>query len=364
MTYGWAILIIVIVAAVLYSLGIFNPTSFVATESVSGFAGLGSVQAQCQAGGLAMSIGDSIGSEINVTSISMTVDGDTYSTVFPSYKGYPADYLILPDQAHNFILTNACPNGTGHFSATVTVSYTEVGQVFPGPYQSTGTISGSSVTQWPLYTSSLVGYWPLDEGSGMTAHDLSGNGNTGTLVNSPKWLSGSSCRFSGCLNLSSASSQYITASATGLPSGTSAFTLTAWVKQPALNTNAILSFGTGVTNEGALIYITATGYLDGQFYGSGASGVNQSVSTGTWHFISMTYSGSGQSVMLYLDGSGASYSIGQTPSIVLGSVYLCANTVPSSACTATVEDARIYNTALSASAVAALYQSSVPNFEQ
>jgi hypothetical protein len=52
--YGWAILIIV--ATVLYSLGIFNLASFVATESVSGFAGLGSVQAQCQAGGLAMSI--------------------------------------------------------------------------------------------------------------------------------------------------------------------------------------------------------------------------------------------------------------------------------------------------------------------
>ncbi|GEM_PF-3901780 len=34
----------------------------------------------------------------------------------------------------------------------------------------------------------LVGYWRLDEGSGTTVEDLSGNGNTGTLVNGPMWV--------------------------------------------------------------------------------------------------------------------------------------------------------------------------------
>lgn len=36
----------------------------------------------------------------------------------------------------------------------------------------------------------LVGYWKLDEGSGTTATDSSGNGNTGTLVNGPTWTAG------------------------------------------------------------------------------------------------------------------------------------------------------------------------------
>ncbi|MEM2129704.1 MAG: LamG domain-containing protein [Candidatus Bathyarchaeia archaeon] len=36
----------------------------------------------------------------------------------------------------------------------------------------------------------LVGYWKFDEGSGTTATDSSGNGNTGTLVNGPKWVNG------------------------------------------------------------------------------------------------------------------------------------------------------------------------------
>ncbi|MCL4399276.1 hypothetical protein M1293_02090, partial [Candidatus Parvarchaeota archaeon] len=46
MTYGWAILIIVIVAAVLYSLGIFSPSSSI-SSTVTGFSNLGSVAANC-----------------------------------------------------------------------------------------------------------------------------------------------------------------------------------------------------------------------------------------------------------------------------------------------------------------------------
>ena len=36
----------------------------------------------------------------------------------------------------------------------------------------------------------VVGHWKLDEGSGTTAADSSGNGATGTLINSPAWTTG------------------------------------------------------------------------------------------------------------------------------------------------------------------------------
>jgi len=36
----------------------------------------------------------------------------------------------------------------------------------------------------------LVGYWKLDDGSGTVAADSSGNGNDGTIVNNPTWISG------------------------------------------------------------------------------------------------------------------------------------------------------------------------------
>jgi hypothetical protein len=39
-------------------------------------------------------------------------------------------------------------------------------------------------------TGSLRGLWKLDEGSGLTAYDSSGNDNHGTLVNGPVWFTG------------------------------------------------------------------------------------------------------------------------------------------------------------------------------
>ena len=55
MTYGWAILIIVIVAVILYSMGIFNPSSSVTTTSI-GFSPFVVSSAICNAEGLSLSI--------------------------------------------------------------------------------------------------------------------------------------------------------------------------------------------------------------------------------------------------------------------------------------------------------------------
>jgi len=39
----------------------------------------------------------------------------------------------------------------------------------------------------PVITDDLVLYLPLNEGTGTTAYDISGNGNNGTLINGPVW---------------------------------------------------------------------------------------------------------------------------------------------------------------------------------
>ena len=43
----------------------------------------------------------------------------------------------------------------------------------------------------------LIGWWKLDDGSGTTAADISGQGNTGTLTGGPKWAS--NCKRTGCV---------------------------------------------------------------------------------------------------------------------------------------------------------------------
>ncbi len=53
-----------------------------------------------------------------------------------------------------------------------------------------GFFGGGGSIPSDTFTRGLVGYWGFDEGSGTTAYDGSGNSNTGTLTNGPKWASG------------------------------------------------------------------------------------------------------------------------------------------------------------------------------
>jgi hypothetical protein len=82
--------------------------------------------------------------------------------------------------------------------------------------------------------SSLVGYWSFDEGSGTVAHDSSGNGNDGTLVNGPQWVtgrSGSALSFDGINDYLSITEH------TDLDPHTSDWTISAWVNIAKLNSD-------------------------------------------------------------------------------------------------------------------------------
>ena len=72
MTYGWAILVIVIVAGVLYSLGIFSPSSSLST-TITGFSGLAVTQAGCVNSVnnqiLELYVTNAVGYPVNITKI-------------------------------------------------------------------------------------------------------------------------------------------------------------------------------------------------------------------------------------------------------------------------------------------------------
>ncbi len=148
MTYGWAILVIVIVAAVLYSLGIFSPSSSLST-TITGFSQLGVTSAECYSGyGLAFSFTDNTGNPINLTGINVTSNSGV--------QNLSLDYVVLSGGTSELFVPNACPAGTGaRFSDSITITYTEPGAVFPGPYISTGAIAGSS----SAYTNSNAYGW-------------------------------------------------------------------------------------------------------------------------------------------------------------------------------------------------------------
>jgi hypothetical protein len=87
--------------------------------------------------------------------------------------------------------------------------------------------------------------------------------------------------------------------------------------------------------------------------------------TNNWYFVVGTYNGS--KITLYVDGTPIQ-STTVTGAILNGAnpEFWIGADCTDGACrffNGTIEDVRVYNTALSAPAIAALYQSSVPNFE-
>ncbi|MHC4629535.1 MAG: hypothetical protein ACYTDV_21380 [Planctomycetota bacterium] len=75
---------------------------------------------------------------------------------------------------------------------------------------------------------SLVGWWRLDDGSGTTATDSSGNGNDGTLTGGPTWALG---RLSGALEFDGVD-DYVEVPHAQILTVDNEVTVMAWVNTP------------------------------------------------------------------------------------------------------------------------------------
>ena len=141
MTYGWAILIIVIVAVILYSMGIFNPSSSIST-TITGFSSTPVSSAIfTDNGGLSLSVQNSVGYPIEITNITATTTTGGKVTIEPNIT-------LLPGKSQVLVLSKVftAANQGSHISTAVTITYKEISQPLPGPYVSTGSITGSTPT--------------------------------------------------------------------------------------------------------------------------------------------------------------------------------------------------------------------------
>ena len=213
-------------------------------------------------------------------------------------------------------------------------------------------------------TYGLVGYWPLDEGSGSYAYDLSGNNNMGTLENSPTWESGSSCEFGRCLSFVTASSQYVLASDSALPSGNNNRTLSAWIYVTTPSTEqGIEGYGVKSNNEWTQLLIYQSNlYFAGDY--DDCEG-NQVLSPNTWYFVAATYVGSSRNVILYVDNTtGYSCILPYYLNSILNGVFTVGQEEDNSHYFGgQIDDVRIYNVDLTAAQIDELYHSTVPDLE-
>jgi hypothetical protein len=145
MTYGWAILIIVIVAVILYSMGIFNPSSSITTTSI-GFSPFTVSSTVCSPAGLSVAI---IGGGLPDTATQATIT-KIYITSNTGTTALTKEYNltkteISPGKTATIIIpTVACTSAGVKYSLSAKIQYsysTPAGAVITN---TTGTIAGTS----------------------------------------------------------------------------------------------------------------------------------------------------------------------------------------------------------------------------
>jgi hypothetical protein len=218
---------------------------------------------------------------------------------------------------------------------------------------------GSSLTINPLWNpSGLVGYWPLTEGTGTTAYDLSGNGNNGTATGTaPYYAAGKVGPYAGNFN---GSNNYINVGNPTSLQFSGNLSEVMWVFKPSTSSGGFLS-KTDMINGGAYL---GYGFSGGGFIFGADNQSNNPASTAQgsdanqWHFLAGVLNSGVRS--LYLDGIFVASSSNGTSNwpvganLFIGSGHSNATTTGSLS-NALINDVRIYNRALSAAEVMALY---------
>jgi hypothetical protein len=158
-------------------------------------------------------------------------------------------------------------------------------------------------------TEAILGIWLLDEGTGDTTEDASGNGHDGTLVGGPKWIAG---HFGNALDFSGSSSYVDCGNAEAL--NVEIFSISFWCYIP--NTqgwNHMISRGEhhgsgnpGAVNWGVMMYADQETILYEAFNDTAKPSVSANTTIGEWHHVVATHSGT--EMELYHDGQSAGTS--------------------------------------------------------
>ena len=224
----------------------------------------------------------------------------------------------------------------------------------------------------------LVGYWSFNEGTGTTTMDYSGNNNKGTLTGmaSPStpasgWNPG---RLGKALSFDGVN-QYVkiphSTSTLNIGGTASSYTVTAWFKTTTSGgVRDIVAKNDGTSIYPFSLYKLTTNELEFLMYDGGAAPKSTSPATindGKWHFAAGVRDVGTDKLYLYLDGNlvdsdtdTTGSAMANTDNITIGNG---GNSYIGEDWNGLIDEVRIYNRALSAGEVSALYQSGAVKFQ-
>ena len=218
-----------------------------------------------------------------------------------------------------------------------------------------GNVCGNST---PAFVDSgLLAHWALDEGTGTTSADATGNGRTATLTNSPTWApgySGQGLTFDGATN-------YINATLGTWFGGNNPLTASAWV-YATTSTNGPI-FGVTNTPPGGGWNMPFLSIAGATVYGhlwqvNGNNPLSATVSLNAWHHLAITYDPTAGE-KFYVDGTLSSSATGTySPSGASDTwtTYISGWTPPSVGAhlNGEIDDVRAYTRVLSAAEIGIL----------
>jgi len=213
----------------------------------------------------------------------------------------------------------------------------------------------------------LVGYWPLNEGTGTATNDDSGNNNTGTWNGTPYGTNGnySPGKVQPWAGAFDGSSTYVYVGTTSTYFNFSgSLSEAAWIQTTKndewiatyQNNNPLFYMEVGSTtvsgaNNKFVVYLRTNAGTVAIF-----SGVT-TVDDGNWHFVAFTRNVSSQIVTLYVDGKvDATSTYADTgPITTTGGNHTIGNTYDGFDFLGLINDVRVYNRVLSGAEITALY---------
>jgi hypothetical protein len=137
MTYGWAIALVVIIAAMLFAMGLFDVSNFVGSKA-AGFSGVAVKGWKLDtAGQMSLKLTNQVGQPITINAVTVTV-----GTASANALGSPANVSVGADTST--LNTSATAFGTqaagSGYTAKVTITYTDLNAGFN--YTTSGTLTG------------------------------------------------------------------------------------------------------------------------------------------------------------------------------------------------------------------------------
>ncbi len=220
--------------------------------------------------------------------------------------------------------------------------------------------------------SGLVGEWGFDEdvsSTSTTTYDTSGNGNNGTLINSPARAS-STCRIANCLSFNGLNNYMTVADPpSGVLDPTSAYSVSFWMKSTSTATYAfMISKSNGGSGGGYEMFFSGGGKvrfsscdLAGSCSGYFDIATPLSYNDGSWHFVVGTAMTS-STANIYVDGVSVSQSGTVTQSNIANAYPLIIGgrgTAGGSPYSGILDDVRVYNRALSSSEISQVYKAGI-----